>query len=191
MEFDVPMEKTYVMTDCTEDTLDESGEFDDDVELMYAEEDEKEEEILPEFNITIDVAALNRKPKLKEAIITALDPEGKMENVSDELIVEMINTLPELRQQYSLIFYELDKCAEMEGEQSYTPSIVDVTDVEELQLIEQMTGFRESSDGVAHIYAHLNKASKDIIYGNPKVRMILCRMNPKSITDELVSSMLR
>lgn len=173
---------------CTEEILAQQGEFDNNVEFDDDDDDDE-----PEMNIVVDITALNRRPDLKNAIIEALTTgtAGTAENVSDELIVEMINTFPEYREEFNRLFYELDKCAELEGELTYYPSIMDCNNADEMQLIESFGGFRESDNGIAHKYRHLKKETTDIIYGNPKVRQVVCRMNSESITDELVASMVR
>lgn len=192
MDVNIPEEPKFTMTDCTEEILAQPGQFDDNVQIDYTDDDEEYDSVLPEMKVTIDVTTLNRKPKLKAAIIQALDPEGKLgDSMSDELVVELINTFPELRQDYNRLFYDQDNCEQQEGEPTYFPSIMDVDDHDELLTIEALCGFRESDDQVAHKYRHLKQETIDIIYGNPKVRQLVCRMKPESITDELVASMVR
>jgi hypothetical protein len=181
---DMPQpDKIMKCNDITDEILAEPGDF-------TSHDTTSEDDMLPEFDITIDIATLNSKPSLKSAIINGLDPEGKMDEImSDELIVETINTFPEIRSEYIKLFYDIDY--EEEGEPTYFPSILDVDDAEEMMQIMEISGFRESKDEIAHKYMHLSEESVNAIYGNPKIRKILCRMKSKDITDELVASFIK
>lgn len=194
------------MNDCTEavlrgeydEVMDQVGEVDvgeEDVESDAEGEGDGESEgesdgdhDLPESKIVIDMLALKQRPKLKEAILECLDPTGN-KKISDELLIEMINTFPDVRQEFNKLFYGLHEFDEREGNPTYYPSILDVTDADEILKISEVGGFRELNDEIPHKYAHLSKESIDIIYGNPRIRTVVSRMTADKITDDLVSSM--
>jgi hypothetical protein len=180
------------MHDCTEDVL--AGKY----EHMQDTQDEVQENVdqhdseypeYPESNVTIDSKALNQRPELKAVISKVLDPTGSL--VTDEAILEMINTFPDVREEFNKLFYRIQECEAHEGDITYYPSIIHINDADEILKIEKIGGFRETNDEVAHKYAHLSKESIGIIYGNPRVRRVVSKMPSSSITNELVASMLK
>lgn len=59
------------------------------------------------MNSIIDIAILNSKPWIKKSIIETLDPDGKIQDIiTDELLVEMINTFPDIRYEFYKLFVE-------------------------------------------------------------------------------------
>lgn len=201
-EYDLPKRAGGVTVDTDADNADadsnadSSGDADDDTD-DYSDDDrdgpdeaeaEDGDDDFAESHIVVDLIALKQRPKLKEAILDCLDPNRK-HPISDELLLEMINTFPDVRQEFNKLFYSLHEFDEREGNPTYYPSILDVTDAEEILKINQLGGFREMHDELPHKYAHLSKKSIDIIYGNPRIRSVVSRMTADKITDDLVASM--
>uniref|UniRef100_A0A6C0J591 Uncharacterized protein n=1 Tax=viral metagenome TaxID=1070528 RepID=A0A6C0J591_9ZZZZ len=180
----------FIMTDCTDDVLSSDGPFDDNVQLYLQETTDMLDE-LPEMNILIDKRILNSKPKLKQAIISGLDPDNKMTGeITDDMILESINMFPKIREDYCNLFYELDLCKEREGECTYYPSILDVDNIDDIKSIQKLSGFREFHQEIPHKYIHLSHKCIELIYGNPHIRKLVSRMKPEHITNNLITSML-
>lgn len=165
------------MQDCTDEILSTEGPF------QTFEDNHPTDDFLQ----PIDKNTLNKKPRVKEAIVNALDPEGKMRGeISDDLILGMINSDPFLMNEYSKLFYDQESINIAEGEEGYIPSILDVKTVEDLEEYER---FREDK-GIPFKYSHLSDHSIKCIYGNPRIRSVVCRLPKEAITDDFVSSLM-
>ena len=153
-----------------------------------------------QFNPTITINMLNRRPHMKEELMEELkdifvpwdhvhDPEGddvpEPDDFQDEQLLNALNCDPQTQATVLEALLELDDCEEAEGEPYYRPSILD-TDI-----INPLEKYREEVDEVPFKYDHLSDESLDKIYSDPQIRYMLAKMEKEHITDALVMKMVR
>lgn len=177
----------FIMNDCTDDILAIQEPFNLDTESLSD---------LPvdEHDVIISKNALKKRPDLREAVSSALDPDNKIlkpdDELSDAAILTLINSDPKIRSELVPLFYDIEQCEDNEGNPTYRPSITDISCYNEYLTIKKLTGFREEYDEtLPHKYRNLSADTLKILYSNPDVRLIVSRMNEESITDKIVRSM--
>jgi hypothetical protein len=187
----VPREPLLSMEDCTKEIM----------SLDFCVSEEASQESTFELGLELDgdpqvtLSMLRRRKDIKEALVLGFKeafPErfGEEDEISDESILDLVNSDPEVKTSLIEILLELTDCHDQEGETSYYPSITEFSTSEEILMFDKIIGFRESKEVLPYKYEHLSNETISLIYNNPQILPIISKMKKEQITDKFIKAAL-
>lgn len=175
------------------DYTDIINEFDKELLVRETDNDEEQDQFSNVTHITLEM--LRKKPNIKNAMYEPLkhlfiewegDEEDKPEDFEEQQLLNIINLDPFIQTTVFECLNGIGDVTEQEGTEMYLPSIFDSDLFQELQLYEQLGGFREDHEGIPAKYFNLSNNNLDKIYKHPEARKILATLPNSSITDNFV-----